>query len=99
VEGRGERWTKQKFLERTDLKSHCAELLFLSTIPPASAALGRPPNQGGRPSLLLLIRLFQQATTGSMNECLGRDFQKACGSFNRSLLPKKHANGIWPPAV
>src|SRR5437660_9602956 len=50
-------------------------------------------------SRYLLIRLFQQATTGSMNECLGRDFQKACGSFNRSLLPKKHANGILPPAV
>ena len=48
---------------------------------------------------LLLIRLFQEATTGSMNECLGRDFPKACGIFNRSMLPKKHANSIWPPAV
>jgi hypothetical protein len=43
---------------------------------------------------VLLIRLFQQATTGSMNGCLGRDFPKACGSFNRSLPPKKHANSI-----
>ena len=50
-------------------------------------------------SWLLLIRLFQQAPTGSMNECLGRDFPRACGSFNRSLLPKKHANSISPPAV
>jgi len=47
----------------------------------------------------LLIRLFQQATTGSMSPCLVRDFRKVCGSFNRSLLPKKHASGIWAPAV
>ncbi len=48
---------------------------------------------------VLLIRLFQQAPTGSMNECLGRDFPRACGSFNRSLLPKKPANSIGPPAA
>jgi len=48
---------------------------------------------------LLLIRLFQQAAIGSMNKCLGRDFPRACGSFNRSLLPKKHANNIWRPPV
>jgi|SRR5665213_834236 len=31
-------------------------------------------------SRLLIIRLFQQATTGSMNECLGRDFEIARNS-------------------
>src|SRR5580704_1303830 len=31
-----------------------------------------------------------------MNECLGRNFPRACVSFNRSLLPKKLANSIWP---
>jgi hypothetical protein len=52
-------------------------------------------------NVVLLIRLFQQTAIGSMNGCLDRDFAKACGSFNRSLLPKKHTNSIlagcrWP---
>ena len=48
---------------------------------------------------LLLIRLFQQTAIGSMNECLAQDFRRPCGSFSRSLLPKRPASGIWLPAA
>jgi hypothetical protein len=47
-------------------------------------------------SILLLIRLFQQAPIGSIGECLSLIFQRRCGSFNRSLPPKRHADSIWP---
>jgi len=50
-------------------------------------------------SWFLLIRLFQQTAIDSMNGCLDRDFPKACGSFNGSLPPKRHANNIWPPVA
>src|SRR5271170_169755 len=73
-----------------------APSLPAAVYPPFSSLSMRGPSEIRG---LLLIRLFQQATTGSMNECLGRDFPKACGSFNRRLLRRKLANSTWPPAV
>ncbi len=43
-------------------------------------------------SQLLLIRLFQQATTGSVRRCRGRRFPKPCANSNQSSLPRRLAN-------
>jgi hypothetical protein len=51
------------------------------------------------PSQLLLIRLFQQAPSGSVGECLARHFRRLCPSFSRSLPARKHASSIWPLAA
>jgi transposase len=50
-------------------------------------------------SQLLLIRLFQQTTSGSVGGCPGRRFQRRCASFRRSLPVKKPAKSIWLPVV
>jgi hypothetical protein len=50
-------------------------------------------------SKLLLVRLFEQAAGSSVGECLVRCFRKACVNFSRSLVPRKLANGTWPPAA
>jgi hypothetical protein len=44
----------------------------------------------------LLIRLFQQAPSGSVGECSTRHFRRPCPSFNRSLPTRKRASSIWP---
>jgi len=51
------------------------------------------------PSELLLVRLFQQSTMGSVSECLDRRFQKLYASSNRSSQAMKPVNNISPPAV
>ncbi len=40
-------------------------------------------------SQILVIWLFQQSATGSVDECLAQDFQRICESFNRSLPPNR----------
>jgi hypothetical protein len=50
-------------------------------------------------SHLLLIRLFQQTTTGSMNKCLVQDSPRPFASFGRDSLRRRPANNIWPPAA
>ena len=49
----------------------------------------------------MLIRLFQQAPTGSVGACRDRRFRKPCASFSRSLPPKRPARQYlaacrWP---
>jgi len=48
--------------------------------------------------VLLLIRLTQQAPTGSVEACLGRRSPKPCGSSRLSLRPRMLAVNIWPGA-
>jgi hypothetical protein len=48
---------------------------------------------------LLLIRLFQQATSRSVGEWLDRRFQRLCVSFSCNSPARKLANNISPSAV
>lgn len=50
-------------------------------------------------SRLVLIRLFQQTTSGSVRGCRARHFRRLCANSSRSLLAKKPANSIWPLAA
>src|SRR5665213_1422233 len=47
----------------------------------------------------MLIRLFQQATSGSVDECLARRFRRRYASFSRSLPVMRLARLTWRPAA
>jgi hypothetical protein len=49
-----------------------------------------------RVSLLLLIRLFQQATRYSVGGWPVRSFLRTCASFSVSSRPRRPASSIWP---
>jgi MFS family permease len=51
------------------------------------------------PSLLMLIRLFQQDTTYSVWACHGRRFPEACVNFSVSSPAKRPVRNIWRLAV
>ena len=48
---------------------------------------------------LLLIRLFQQATSSSVGSWRARSFQRLCANFRRSSPAKRPANCIWLTVV
>src|SRR5215831_6296805 len=50
-------------------------------------------------SRLLLIRLFQQTTSGRVEACRARHFRKPCANSRRSSLPRTPASSTWPYAV
>ena len=48
---------------------------------------------------LLLIRLFQQATRGSVVGCRAQRFRKTCMNSSRSSPLKRRAKSIWSHAA
>src|SRR5438270_13346718 len=50
-------------------------------------------------SCLMLIRLFQQATSCSVGTWLGRRFPRLCADSNRNLPAKRLATSTWLPAA
>jgi hypothetical protein len=55
-----------------------------------------PREDRGRSSELLLIRLFQQTTMGSVERCRDRPSPRASGSFKRISPATKPARTTWP---
>ena len=47
----------------------------------------------------MLIRLFQQATSGSVDECRARRFRRRYVSFSRSLPAMRLVGPTWRPAA
>src|SRR5437764_11210047 len=63
---------------------------------PAGACEGREIE--GQPTQLLLIRLFRQTTTGSIEAWDDRPFRRRSASFKWTLPPTRLARTTWPHA-
>ena len=68
-------------------------------IPLSQPPLSRPDLRQRLRRQLLLIRLFQHATSSSVGRCRGRHSLRLCGNFSQNLLLKRLAKSIWQPAA